>query len=520
MRKPRITLLLLIVALGVLTAMIAFVNALAAAQIVQKEQLIARSLEANRAYAAKLAATVDLYIGSVQRQLEVSASRLPALLSSPQALAAEAARVARQSDGVVAAFVADRDNRVIAFESLAPELTQKPAMLSRVEIDQREVAGHVSAVYLSADGFPIVLFSQPIRDAAGSYLGLLGAVIFLQQDNELDRLVSVHFHHDGSNVYVVDSGGKVLVHQDKSRIGTNESGNVVVDALGRGEAGAVAVTGTRGKRYFAGYAPMRSGKWGVVVQTPEAVTLEPQRDLLRRALLYSVPAAALTLLLIYVLARGIAHPLSQLAQAMRRDDGGRDEKPLRGLRPWYYEAQQLREAVCVTLAQHRRRITQLNTETHTDPMTRLMNRRGMEGAIERLMASHQPFSVLALDIDRFKRVNDTYGHAAGDKVLMTLADLLRAVIRTGDLPCRIGGEEFLVLMPAGNPRVAQLVAARIRAAVANTHMPDGVGCITISIGVARWPHDNEDVCEVLKSADQALYAAKKAGGDRVVVYPF
>ena len=282
MRKPRITLLLLIVALGVLTAMIAFVNALAAAQIVQKEQLIARSLEANRAYAAKLAATVDLYIGSVQRQLEVSASRLPALLSSPQALAAEAARVARQSDGVVAAFVADRDNRVIAFESLAPELTQKPAMLSRVEIDQREVAGHVSAVYLSADGFPIVLFSQPIRDAEGSYLGLLGAVIFLQQDNELDRLVSVHFHHDGSNVYVVDSGGKVLVHQDKSLIGTNESGNVVVDALGRGEAGAVAVTGTRGKRYFAGYAPMRSGKWGVVVQTPEAVTLEPQRDLLRR----------------------------------------------------------------------------------------------------------------------------------------------------------------------------------------------------------------------------------------------
>ncbi|MCY1507888.1 diguanylate cyclase (GGDEF) domain protein [compost metagenome] len=499
--------------------MIAFINALVVAQIVQKDQLIARSLEANRAYAAKLAETVDLYVESIQRQLEVSASRLPAMLASQEALDAEALRVAKQSDGVVAAFVADSANRIIAFESLAPELTEKPAELSRVEIDQREVAGHVSAAYLSAKGFPTVLFSEPVRDAKGEYLGLVGAAIFLKRDNELDRLISVHFHHDGSYVYVVDSHGKILVHRDKSRIGTSESGNVVVDAVGRGEAGAMAVTNTRGKRFFAGYAPMRSGNWGVVVQTPEDVILEPQQDLLWRSLLYSVPAAVLTLLLIYVLARWIAQPLSRLAQAMLlRGDEGR--AALQGVSPWYFEAQQLREAVGVTLAQHQRQITELNTETLTDPMTRLLNRRGVEDEVERLKASRQPFAVLALDIDHFKRVNDTFGHAAGDKVLILLGDLMRASIRAGDLPCRVGGEEFLVLMPAGDVGIARRVAERIRSTVERTDMPEGVGRITISIGVARWPEDSGDTDAVMKFADQALYGAKNAGRNRVVVYPF
>lgn len=499
--------------------MIAFINALVVAQIVQKDQLIARSLEANRAYAAKLAETVDLYVESIQRQLEVSASRVPAMLDSTEALDAEAARVARQSDGVVAAFIADGANRIVAFESLAPELTEKPAMLNRIEIDQREVAGHVSAAYLSAKGFPSVLFSEPVRDAKGKYLGLVAAAMFLRQDNELDRLINVHFHLDGSYVYVVDSHGKILVHQDKERIGTSESGNVVVDAVGRGEAGSMAVTNTRGKRFFAGYAPMRNGDWGVVVQTPEEVTLEPQQDLLRRSLLYSIPAAVLALLLIYGLARWIASPLSRLARAMQLH-GEEAAAALRGVSPWYFEARQLREAVGATLAQHQRQITELNTENLTDPMTRLLNRRGVEDEVARLRAARQPFAVLALDIDHFKRVNDTFGHAAGDKVLILLGDLMRASIRAGDVPCRVGGEEFLVLMPAGDEGIARRVAERIRATVEVTEMPEGVGYITISIGVARWPEDDADTDEVMKLADRALYGAKNAGRNRVVVYPF
>lgn len=508
--------MVLIVALGILTALIAFTNALVVAQVVQKEQLIARSLEANRAYAAKLAETVDLYIESIQRQLAVSASRIPGLLASPEALDSEALRVARQSDGVVAAFIADSDNRIIAFESLAPELTERPAMLNPVQIERREAVGQVSAAYLSTRGFPIVLFTEPVRGARGEYLGLVGASIFLKQNNELDRLVSVHFHHDGSYVYVVDSHGKVLVHYDKARIGTSESGNAVVDALGRGEAGAMPVTNTRGRKFFAGYAPMRSGNWGVVVQTPAEVTLEPQRELLWRSLLYSVPAAALTLLLICALAYWIAQPLSRLARVMLH--GGDAKDALQGIPSWYFEARQLREAVGVTLAQHQRQITELNAETLTDPMTRLLNRRGVEDEVRRLKAARQPFAVLALDIDHFKRVNDTYGHAAGDKVLVALGGLMRASIRAGDLPCRVGGEEFLVLMPAGDLGIARLVAERIRAAVESTEMPEGVGRITISIGVARWPQDSEDTDAVMRFADQALYEAKNAGRNRVAVY--
>lgn len=518
MRKSRVTLLVLIIALAILTAMIAFTNALVVAQIVQKDQLVARSLEANRAYAAKLAETVDLYISSIQLQLKVSAAGLPAILGSQNALNAETLRVAKQSDGLAAVFVADADNKIVAFESVEPSITEKPAMLSRAAIDQREVVGHVSSAYLSGKGYPIVLFTEPIRNTKDEYLGLVGAAMFLQRSNDLEKLVAVHFHRDGSYVYVVDSQGKILVHQDKDRIGTSESGNPVVEAVGRGESGAMPVTNTRGKRFFAGYAPMRSGSWGLVVQTPEEVTLEPREELMWRSLLYSIPAAVLTLLLIYFLASWIAQPLSRLARAMVRS--GDPKATLQGVSSWYFEAQQLREAVGTTLAQHQRRVSELNLEALTDPMTRLLNRRGVEEEVARLTDARQAFAVLALDIDHFKRVNDTFGHAAGDKVLILLAQLMQASIRAGDLACRVGGEEFLVLMPGGDLGIARVVAERIRAAVESTDMPEGVGRITISIGVARWPEDSQDTNAVLKCADQALYQAKNTGRNRVVTYPF
>ncbi|KAG1078567.1 hypothetical protein G6F40_016653 [Rhizopus arrhizus] len=86
----------------------------------------------------------------------------------------------------------------------------------------------------------------------------------------------------------------------------------------------------------------------------------------------------------------------------------------------------------------------------TDPMTQLLNRRGVASELARLMASRQAFAVLALDLDHFKQVNDTFGHAAGDQVLMTLADIMRGSVRAEDACCRVGGEEFLD--SRGHPR--------------------------------------------------------------------
>ena len=126
----------------------------------------------------------------------------------------------------------------------------------------------------------------------------------------------------------------------------------------------------------------------------------------------------------------------------------------------------------------------------------------------------RPFAVVALDIDHFKRVNDNHGHDAGDRVLQELARLMGESSREDDVLCRVGGEEFLMLLPNASVEVAAQVAERLRALVEQTPM-EPVGRITVSLGVAHWPRDGSGIDQVLKRADEMLYRAKQHGRNRV-----
>jgi diguanylate cyclase (GGDEF)-like protein len=119
--------------------------------------------------------------------------------------------------------------------------------------------------------------------------------------------------------------------------------------------------------------------------------------------------------------------------------------------------------------------------------------------------------VAILDLDHFKRINDAHGHKAGDAVLVAAAHALRAHLRAEDQLGRLGGEEFLVLLPDTEARAAAHVAEKLRAEVARAPTPVAV---TVSIGVAAW--DGEAPEALLHRADEALYAAKQAGRDRVM----
>ncbi|OWJ85573.1 diguanylate cyclase domain-containing protein [Haematobacter missouriensis] len=156
----------------------------------------------------------------------------------------------------------------------------------------------------------------------------------------------------------------------------------------------------------------------------------------------------------------------------------------------------------------------------TDPLTGLPNRRHILPEIARTSAAGRSFAVLALDIDRFKVVNDTWGHAAGDAVLVELARRIGAAIGNSGLLARIGGEEFLVLLPdAALPR-AQQVAEDIRRATAAgpVSLPDGAEDVrvTLSVGVATGTA-REGAAEIIRRADQALLRAKAEGRDKVSV---
>ena len=126
----------------------------------------------------------------------------------------------------------------------------------------------------------------------------------------------------------------------------------------------------------------------------------------------------------------------------------------------------------------------------------------------------QPYAVLFIDIDRFKRINDTYGHETGDEVLRQLAQVLQGAARVTDFVARYGGEEFLVLLPDTSEAGALTLGEKIRQAVATQSFPV-VGEVTVSVGVsvARGADKNEE--EVVPRADKALYRAKSEGRNRV-----
>jgi diguanylate cyclase (GGDEF)-like protein len=161
--------------------------------------------------------------------------------------------------------------------------------------------------------------------------------------------------------------------------------------------------------------------------------------------------------------------------------------------------------------------------TITDPLTGAANRRGLFGAglreDERRKRSGGTTSVLMLDLDHFKTVNDTHGHQAGDAILRHIVNLAKAEIRSVDLIGRYGGEEFTVVLPGSTIEVARGIAERIRHSVERTPLVvDGVTIrMTVSIGVASVAPSVDDLASLIAAADAALFDAKAAGRNRVVV---
>jgi two-component system cell cycle response regulator len=158
----------------------------------------------------------------------------------------------------------------------------------------------------------------------------------------------------------------------------------------------------------------------------------------------------------------------------------------------------------------------------TDPLTGLYNRRYLETHLSHLMDHYvnrgKVLSVLAIDADYFKAINDTHGHDAGDKVLQELASRIRQSTRSVDLCCRTGGEEFVLVLPGTDLPAAMTIAERLRKLIAGKAMPIGNGKdirVTVSIGVAGLEGIEDTPSAILKRADEALYAAKREGRNRV-----
>ena len=160
----------------------------------------------------------------------------------------------------------------------------------------------------------------------------------------------------------------------------------------------------------------------------------------------------------------------------------------------------------------------------TDDLTQMHNRRYFFLAGERELYSarrhERPITVMRLDVDRFKQVNDRWGHAVGDEVLKTIAKIIKASVRSGDICSRLGGDEFSFLLSETDSIRANLIAERIRCSIAaQVHISgNDILNVTVSVGVAVANREWPTLEELLILSDKALYQAKESGRDRVVVF--
>lgn len=508
----------LILLLCVFSVAITLLNALYSVYRVQKALILNNTMESNWVYAEKMASLTDTFIDSAMSQLNFSASKLSSKMDNTQVLDSEVDRLRLQTNSFNSVVIVDAEGTII---SISPEtLAMKGVVLTQEKARQslNAKAPLITDPFVSPSGNYITSISHPIYAETGDYLGYVSGTLYLEQANILNSILGKHSYRDGSYMYVVDRNGTLIFHPDERRIGQVIKNNAAITAVINGEDGYGEIINSQGIEMLAGYAPVNNSRWGVVVQKPKSNALESIDEHMYDVMWEGLPLGLVTLLLIWVLSVFITRPLRQLADAVTHVENYQSTvSNLTRINAWYFEVKHLRRSFLNAFSIVSNTINKLHSDTLTDAMTGLLNRRGLDKAIEQFREQNRPFSLLALDIDHFKRVNDTFGHDVGDELIKSVGKKMTAQARTQDIVCRSGGEEFVIFLADTDSVQAFDVAERIRRSIEAFDFST-VGRVTISIGVSYWQGQTESVHEAIKHADNALYEAKRNGRNRTEVH--
>ncbi|HCN71412.1 MAG TPA: diguanylate cyclase [Pusillimonas sp.] len=516
-RTPKLNLRILIVFLSILSVLIVATNMLVASFKTQRDILISGSLNYNYAYATKLASSVDHFLHSAQQQLHFSAQNLKAGLNTPAVLKHETQRLKQQTNSFNSVLIVDKNGVVLATD---PNLGITGQTLSsasnQLALEKRRPM--ISPPFRGQTGRLLINISVPIFDSDNAYAGYISGTIYLNQPNILNQLLAEHFYRDDSYVYVVDNERRLLYHPESKRVGEVVQHNTAIERLVNGEDGSLRLINSKGIDMLAGFAVIPSVGWGVVAQRATDVALKPLDDLLTDMILFSLPLTLIIGLLIWWFSRVIASPLRRLAFSAMSMDQPNSIENIKTTPSWYFESASLKKGMLVGTGLLHERIGRLNRDATTDPLTGLLNRRAFNQDLANWQYVKSTAALICVDIDHFKTINDTYGHDEGDIVLQQLAKIMRTLSRKEDQVCRLGGEEFAVLMPDLTPDMAFQMAERLRDGVEKAIF-NTVDHITISVGVAHWPAHVEHIDDLPKTADSMLYRAKNNGRNTVEMAP-
>lgn len=383
-------------------------------------------------------------------------------------------------------------------------------------------------------GLKYLMITQTIKSGDGQALGFLAAKI------NLGSIGSILQHHavDGiDEMYLVDLNNRLLVSSQPLSKHMLRS-NLSVRIPGRKDGpSAMPVSYTDFRELFVvGMAiPIPSIGWAIVAEI-EHKNAYAEIALLRRITTALVGGLMLSIgFLAYLFGHALVRPVRRLSQEAARVAGGNLDVdiPVTGLSEVSYLTQVFNHMVS-SLRQGREKLSdankalvETNKELHqisiTDGLTGLLNHKHILELLDREISRSRRYghsvSVLMLDIDHFKNVNDTYGHQTGDTVMRRLADLFYDAIRENDLVGRYGGEEFLILLPDSDIQSGVQTAQRIRKKVQDLEIETSGGnvSVTVSIGISSYPQYGPDANSVICAADAALYRAKSNGRNQVVI---
>lgn len=388
-----------------------------------------------------------------------------------------------------------------------------------------------------SSGKPIMIFSHPVNDLNGLFDG---CVFFSVHMATVQAFLNTIAGSDTGESYLLDAEGLMLTESryldDLRRSGFDKDTAVknlsvrsaLFDAARDGEVFGKPYESYHGRKVVGAHTWINEGRWLLVTEVPLDDVLTGFYRFLWMVGGISAVCLALITPLLMRFTRSIEQPLYTImgfSRSMARGEYDR-ECCLPELDRAPAEIAVLYESFCEMNAKVVSTIEELERVAITDQLTGVYNRRHLMAAGEKLVdvcrRGNAPCGCLMLDVDHFKRVNDTYGHAVGDMVLTTIADTLQKSVRGSDIVARYGGEEFAIVAPNADREEAARLAERIREAVEKlAFSADGVRFVcTVSVGVSDTGAMSTVGATLLESAlncaDAALYKAKDAGRNRVV----
>ncbi len=363
---------------------------------------------------------------------------------------------------------------------------------------------------------PVLAIAVPISVASGHFLGVLGGTVNF---GTVERMLASLDPGPDGHTYLVRRDGAIIVSSRATAAAGMSARLKAAPKLFESPEASLDFADYQGQEVVGQLMPVSQMSWGVVAEVGRQAayaTITRMRNLtlvLIGAVLVGIGLTA------YLLALTIVRPLNRLTAAAARvaDDDLEVDLPLvsRG------EVGYLTAVFNRMVSRLRDGRSELQKLSITDGLTGLYNRRHLmetlTAELERARKLEHPLSVLMIDVDHFKRYNDSEGHLAGDSLLMLVASKFRSAIRDGDYAARYGGDEFLLLLRGITQEGAVPIAERLQAHVAQARTVAGPGSVTVSVGVATFPTHGRTPEAMIASADAALYEAKKGGRNRIAL---